>query len=147
MSGKSWILRDAKDIPATIGSLLTWLEGWDFANPLVLKPSKYTNPRSLSQNALLHVWFDTMAKHFSAKVDTNAEQMKSLMKYKLLGTEDVIVGKTVIEGQLRQTSKLDKGEMTKFMDQVHEWAADHGINLPIPAESEYMKLREYQRGL
>ena len=79
MSGKSWILRDAKDIPATIGSLLTWLEGWDFANPLVLKPSKYTNPRSLSQNALLHVWFDTMSKHFSAKVDTNAEQMKSLM--------------------------------------------------------------------
>lgn len=145
--GQYWILRAKNEIPRVINNLQSWADGWDFTHPLVLKPSKYTNPRSLSQNALLHLWFGTMAEHFSKKVDTNAEQMKALMKYKFLGTEDVVVGKTVIEGQLRQTSRLTKGEMTQFMDQVHEWAADHGVNLPIPQDSEYMKLREYQRGL
>ena len=145
--GQYWIIRAKSEIPKIINNLQSWADGWDFTHPLVLKPSKYTNPRSLSQNALLHVWFGTMSEHFSKKVDTNAEQMKALMKYKFLGTEDVVVGKTVIEGQLRQTSRLTKGEMTQFMDQVHEWAADHGVNLPIPEESEYMKLREYQRGL
>ena len=129
-----------------IGSLLGWLDEWDFESPLVIKPSKYTNPRSLSQNALLHTWFNAMAKHFSQKVEVDADQMKLLMKSKFLGTEDVIVGKTVIEGQLKQTSKLTKGEMNYFMDRVHEWAADHGVNLPIPADSEYMKLMEAQRG-
>jgi len=145
--GQYWIIRAKSEIPNIINNLQSWADGWDFTHPLVLKPSKYTNPRSLSQNALLHVWFGTMAEHFSKKVDTNAEQMKALMKYKFLGTEDVVVGKTIIEGQLRQTSRLTKGEMTQFMDQIHEWAADHGVNLPIPQDSEYMKLREYQRGL
>lgn len=145
--GEYWIIRTKADLPKILNNLSAWAGEWDYAHPLVLKPSKYTNPRTLSQNALLHVWFGTMAEHFSAKVDTNAEQMKSLMKYKFLGTEDVVVGNTVIQGQLRQTSKLTKGEMTQFMDEIHEWAADHGINLPIPQDSEYMKLREYQRGL
>jgi len=146
MTEKSWLLRDQKDIPGVIGSLLSWLEGWDFTTPLVIKPGKYTNPRSLSQNALLHTWFGVMAKHFSAKVEVDAEQMKLLMKNKFLGTEDIVVGNTVIEGQLKRTSKLTKGEMTYFMDRVHEWAADHGVNLPIPADSEYMKMAESQRG-
>ena len=140
MQGVYWILRKKEDLKGVQDSIQGWVEEWDFSNPLCIKPMKYTNPRSLSQNALLHVWFDTMATHFSKKVDTNAEQMKALMKYRFLGTEDVIVGKTVIEGQLKSTSKLDKGEMMHFMNQIHEWAADHGVNLPIPEESEYMKL-------
>lgn len=144
--GHYWLIRRKDEVPKIISNIQAWAGEWDFSHPLCLKPSKYVNPRSLSQNALLHVWFDTMATHFSKKVDTNAEQMKALMKYKFLGTEDVIVGNTVIEGQLRHTSKLDKGEMMHFMNQIHEWAADHGVNLPIPAESEYMNLMQAQRG-
>ena len=144
--GHYWLIRRKQEIPFVISNLQKWAEGWDFSYPLSLTPKKYVHPRTLSQNALLHLWFDTMAAHFSKKVDTNAEQMKALMKYKFLGTEDVIVGNTVIEGQLRHTSKLDKGEMMHFMNQIHEWAADHGVNLPIPAESEYMKTMRSQRG-
>ena len=143
---KVWVIRDRQDAPRVIGDLLNWVEQWDFNYPLVIKPGKYTNPRSLSQNALVHTWFSVMAKHFSQKVRVDAEQMKLLMKNKFLGTEDVVVGSTVIEGQLKQTSKLTKGEMNYFMNQIHEWAADHGVNLPIPADSEYMKLMEAQRG-
>ena len=143
---KVWVIRDKQDAPKVVGDLLNWVDQWDFNHALVIKPGKYTNPRSLSQNALVHTWFNAMAKHFSKKVEVDAEQMKLLMKNKFLGTEDVVVGSTVIEGQLKRTSKLTKGEMTFFMNQVHEWAADHGVNLPIPADSEYMKLMQAQRG-
>jgi hypothetical protein len=143
---KVWVIRDKQHAPRVIDDLRSWVDQWDFNHALVIKPGKYTNPRSLSQNALVHTWFNTMAKHFSKKVEVDADQMKLLMKNKFLGTEDVVVGSTVIEGQLKRTSKLTKGEMTYFMDRVHEWAADHGVNLPIPADSEYMKLMEAQRG-
>ena len=143
---KVWVIRDRQHAPRVIDDLRSWVDQWDFNHALVIKPGKYTNPRSLSQNALVHTWFNTMAKHFSKKVEVDADQMKLLMKNKFLGTEDVVVGSTVIEGQLKRTSKLTKGEMTYFMNQVHEWAADHGVNLPIPADSEYMKLMEAQRG-
>ena len=142
MQGTYWIVRDKAQVDKILANVASWVKDeWDFDVPLCLQPKKYVNPRSLSQNALLHVWFDTMAKHFSRKVDTNAEQMKALMKLKFLGTEDIIVGNTVIEGQLKRTSKLDKGEMMRFMDDVYDWALDHGVRLSIPEDSEYMKLR------
>lgn len=143
---KMWVIRDKQEAPRVVGDLLSWVDKWDFNHALVIKPGKYSNPRSLSQNALVHTWFSVMAKHFSKKVEVDSEQMKLLMKNKFLGTEDVVVGNTVIEGQLKRTSKLTKGEMTYFMDRVYEWAADHGVNLPIPADSEYMKMMESQRG-
>lgn len=143
MQGTYWIVRDKAQVDKILANIANWVKDeWDFDVPLCLQPKKYVNPRSLSQNALLHVWFDTMAKHFSRKVDTNAEQMKALMKLKFLGTEDIIVGNTVIEGQLKRTSKLDKGEMMRFMDDVYDWALDHGVRLSIPEDSEYMKLRK-----
>ena len=143
MQGTYWIIRDKAQVDKVLTNVANWAKDeWDFTVPLCLQPKKYANPRSLSQNALLHVWFDTMAKHFSRKVDTNAEQMKALMKLKFLGTENIIVGNTVIEGQLKRTSKLDKGEMMRFMDDVYDWALDHGVRLSIPEDSEYMKLRK-----
>ena len=148
MQGTYWIVRDKAQVDKVLTHVANWAKDeWDFTVPLCLQPKKYTNPRSLSQNALLHVWFDTMAQHFSSKVDTNAEQMKALMKMKFLGTADIIVGNTVIPNQLRSTSKLSKGEMVEFMDQIHEWAVDHGVVLPIPEHSEYAKLGKQQRGL
>jgi hypothetical protein len=33
------------------------------------------------------------------------------------------------------------GEMLFFMDQVQDWAMDHGVTLTCPADSEYMKLK------
>jgi hypothetical protein len=114
---KVWVIRDKQHAPRVIDDLRSWVDQWDFNHALVIKPGKYTNPRSLSQNALVHTWFNTMAKHFSKKVEVDADQMKLLMKNKFLGTEDVVVGSTVIEGQLKRTSKLTKGEMTYFMNQ------------------------------
>jgi hypothetical protein len=145
MQGEFWIIKEKGKVEKTLGHFKTWVEeSWDFSSPLVIQPKPYRNPRSYSQNALLHKWFDTMANHFSKKVDTNAEEMKALMKYKFLGVEDVVVGKTVIKDQLKSTAKLTKGEMMHFMDSVYDWAADHGVLLPIPENSEYKYLRGSQ---
>ena len=64
-----------------------------------------------------------------------------ILKNRFLGTQDVVIHNTVIAGQLKETSKLQPGEMMRFLDQVWDWAADHGVVLEIPADSEYMKLR------
>jgi hypothetical protein len=124
-----------------------WLrKQWNWSRPVIVEPKPYTDPRTLSQNALFHVWCQEMAEQFAerGKMQITMEQMKELMKYKFLGTEDVVINKTVIPGQLRHTSGLDKGEMTQLLDQIHDWALDHGVMLTNPADSEYMRLREAQ---
>ncbi len=115
-------------------------EHWDWDKPLTWEPKPYTNSRSLSANALMHVWFREMAAHFSGKgSDLTEAQAKELMKYKFLGTEDRLIGKTLIPHQLRSTSRLSSGEMKEFLDQIQAWCADHGLNLTNPQDSEYAK--------
>lgn len=142
MEGQYWLIKSSREIDLVISHLKQWCEEWDYSTPLTIQPKPYKNPRSLTQNALMHKWFNDMAEHFSKKVETNAEQMKALMKLKFLGTEDIVINHTVIPGQLKHTSKLDKGEMMRFMDDIYDWALDHGVKLTIPEDSEYMKLRK-----
>ena len=40
---------------------------WDFNQPLVVKLEKYKDPRSLSQNALSHIWYREIAKEMHNK--------------------------------------------------------------------------------
>ena len=138
-----WLIKDRRQIQERVAFFQRWLEKeWDFNYPVTWEPKVYRNKRSLSQNALFHVWCRELAEHYSSKgADISEEKMKDLMKYKHLGCEDRVVGKTVIPGQLRETSGLDRGEMMVFLDQVWAWAADHGVMLEIPADSEYMKLK------
>ena len=142
MQGQYWLIKKTEDVSRVLDNIREWAASWDYSAPLAIQPRKYTNPRSLSQNALLHKWFGEIADHFESKgVDINADKAKSLMKLKFLGTEDIVIRNTTIPNQLKSTSKLDKGEMMRFMDQVSDWASDHGVVLSMPADSEYMRLR------
>lgn len=126
------------------------IDKWDFTKPVRIEVKPYTNPRSLSQNALLHVWLDDITKGLKIRnftydldgVDTylTSDDVKLMMKHKFLGVKDIVRGKLVIPDQLRNTSDLDKGEMLTFMNDVYGWAVDRGIQLNIPEESEYMRL-------
>ena len=82
-----------------------------------------------------------MSLHFSEKVPVSAEDMKAILKNNFLGVEDVVIGKTVIPAQLRSTTKLLKGEMHDFMEQVFQWGLDHGVTLTNPKESEFYRAR------
>lgn len=125
---------------------------WDYEYPCKLSIEKFTDPRSLSQNALMHMWFTNIADRLKAmgfKVadePITANDVKLMMKHKFLGVKDIARGNLVIKDQLVQTSSLDKGEMTHFMDQVYHWAMEKRIYLPIPEHSAYKRNKDKQNG-
>jgi hypothetical protein len=73
--------------------------------------------------------------------DLTEEKMKTLVKYKFLGTSDLVVGKTIIKDQVRDSSSLDTGEMLEFMDKIQNWCLDLGVQLTCPEDSEFMTLK------
>ena len=145
MSGQFWLVKNKEQLKERLVFFSEWvLENWDWEKPLTWKAEPYEPKRSLDQNALMHVWMREIATHFSAKMPVTTDEIKTLMKYKFLGTKDIVVGSTVIAGQVVETSGLKKGEMMRFMDEVYDWANDHGVRLSNPADSEYMRLRQRQ---
>lgn len=141
--GEFWIVKDKDQLRQRLDYFADYLESeWDWEHPVEWKVKRYVDRRSLSQNALFHVWCREMAEHFASRgADITEAKMKELLKYKFLGTENRIIGKTVIPDQVRETSGLDRGEMMDFMDQVMAWGLDHGCKLSCPQESEYMRLK------
>lgn len=101
-----------------------------------LRNGKYTctierakDPRSVSQNALMWMWFECIARE-------NRNQSKEYV-------HDVYCAKflkkvVVWEGEeitiIPRTSKLTKEEMTEFLNNVHADAAEMGIVLPLPED-------------
>ena len=116
---------------------------WDFAGqPLEIEYKPHVDRRSLSQNAQIHALFEDIATHFTNKGHPlTKEQAKELMKYKFLGTRDMVIGNTVIPNQLVKTSSLDKGEMSHFINEIINWALDHGVKIRNPHDGEYMQAR------
>jgi hypothetical protein len=138
-----WIVKDKSHLEQRVKFFADYLDKeWNWEYPVEWRVKRYIPKRSLSQNALFHVWCREMAEHFKSKgADVDEEQMKELIKYKILGTEDRQISNTIIPAQIRETSGLDRGEMMDFMDKVMEWALDHGVRLSCPQDSEYMKLK------
>ncbi|KIQ60197.1 recombination protein NinB [Pseudomonas fluorescens] len=110
--------------------------------------------RSLPQNALFHKWCECAAQFFVSMGKTtfatgapmNMENMKRNLKLTFLGEEvirdiNLKTGEVTERYELRHTSQLDKGEMHAFMSCIDAWAAEHGIYLPHPEDSEYQRMK------
>nr|WP_306805009.1 hypothetical protein [Providencia sp. PROV128] len=77
------------------------------------------------------------------------EKVKNDLKATFLGYEEIeqtnfVTGEITVREQLRQTSKLDTGDMYQYMTNIEAWCAQFGLQLTIPHSSEYMKLKEQQ---
>lgn len=142
MNGSFWLVRHKYQVQERLKTFQKFLEEtWNWDQPIAWKVTVYRDPRSVSQNALLHMWCEEMANHFTERgTEVTKDSMKELMKYKFLGTEDVVINNTVIPGQLRKSSRLDRGEMQFFLAQIQEWGLDHGVKLTAPANSTYMDI-------
>lgn len=132
-----------------VQSVIRRIEEWDYTTPLAVKLDPYDNGRSLSQNAMSHIWYREIAKAMEKKghvIDHEepAEVWKLWLKKRFLGTASYCIGKQEIKDQVKSTSKLTKGEFVNFLDSVYHWAIDQGIRLSIPAESEYAELLSRQ---
>tara|TARA_R100000541_G_scaffold51167_2_gene58511 strand:- start:2674 stop:3132 length:459 start_codon:yes stop_codon:yes gene_type:complete len=122
---------------------------WDFTTPLAVKLEPYQNPRSLNQNALLHMWCREIVKGmkkkgFEVSEGDPVEAWKLWLKRRFLGTDDFRISNTKISGQVKPSSRLGKGDMVHFLDQCYHWASEQGIKLTIPRESEYAELKNQQ---
>ena len=91
---------------------------------IVIRP--YRQKRSLQQNALLHKWFDEIAK---VTGEYSADDIKTLMKAKFSPTK-LVCGEMIPTA----TSKLNSAQMAEFMDQVSGFAATYGVALTQPNE-------------
>ena len=138
-------IKSKGDVEKRLPYLLKRLNDWDYFTPLAIKFERYSDPRTISQNKLFHKWCDQMSKHFIKRIETaTKENIKMMMKQRFLGTYDIVIGKTVIEGQVKASSKLTKGEMVHFMDNVYHWAKDNGVLLIVPEDSEYQRMKQKQ---
>ena len=117
---------------------------WNFdSGPLQLTYSKWTKPRTRSQNSLYWEWLNQMAEHFSTRDNHfSKEDMHDLMRHKFLGYEDKKLGSTEIKNQLKTTTRLNTAVMAEYMNKIEAWAVDHGCLLPIPDHNEYQRYRE-----
>ncbi|MDA4839221.1 YbcN family protein [Enterobacter hormaechei] len=116
---------------------------------LQVKP--WREKRSLSQNALFHLWMGEISEYLikSGRTDATPEWVKRNLKKTYLGCEEVtyidfITGAKETSWEPRHTSLLDTGEMHIFMCKVEAWAMNIGCHLTIPQSCEYQQLRDKQ---
>ncbi|PUE78209.1 hypothetical protein C3D71_07420 [Cronobacter sakazakii] len=134
---------------ASIGQQLQPLLANGDCYRLIIRPWRET--RSLSQNALAHMWFAEISDYLIKRGKSFASPawVKDALKHSYLGYErremtDVITGEKTIISSLRHTSELDTGEMHFFLSQVEAWALSIGCRLTIPEDCEYAQLRAEQ---
>ncbi|MDI7399051.1 YbcN family protein [Cronobacter dublinensis] len=116
---------------------------------LIIKP--WRDNRSLSQNALAHMWFNEISAYLIKRGKSFASPawVKDALKHSYLGYEqremtDVITGEKTTIRSLRHTSDLDTGEMHFFLTQVEGWALNICCRLTIPDNCQYAQLRAQQ---
>ena len=134
-----------EELEKRLPHMIKRMQDWDYSMPLAVKLYPYENPRSLSQNAMSHIWFREIAEGMAKKghaVDHEDPEFvwKLYLKKRFLGVHTF----NNLPDQIKSTSKLTKGEFVHFLDNVYHWAIERGIRLSIPADSEYAELQAQQ---
>lgn len=122
---------------------VTWSEALDFVLSLLHDGNydviikRHQEPRSISQNALMWMWFECMAQ------ETGSERMDihDYYAFKFLARR-VRVGNCEFWKPGR-TSELTKDAFTLFLNKVKADAAtDFGIILPLPEDRYFEQFRQ-----
>ena len=140
------VIKNPDQLQPKLNELATRIKSfWNWTQPLEITYKIHADRRSLSQNSILHALFEDAAQHFRGKgSDVDKDSMKAMLINKFLGTEDIVCGSTVIPGQLKHTSKLDKGEMQQLITEIMDWMFDHSVPVRNPADGEYQILQKRQ---
>jgi hypothetical protein len=148
-----WKLTSNKQLP--LNQLMKAINEWDFTVPLVIKLEKYNEKRSLSQNALSHVWYKVICDYVTRKgyalidedtgeqIPFTPDDIKQEVKKQILGVQRLNDRGRIIE-KVRSTSKLSTGEMYDYMNKLYHRCLSIGLILPIPEDSQYQKLEDKQ---
>ena len=144
-----WICHNKDQLEERVQFFMEWLlqqDQW----PVKWVATRYRATRSMSQNALFHVWVGQFACHLLNKdkaTPKDMEDMKNTLQghcYQQTSWEWLIeIPLDLFTGaekppKRRSTTKLDKGEMHMYMNWVQAQAADRGLILE--STGEYAEL-------
>lgn len=105
-----------------------------------VKIVRKTKPRTISQNALMWMWFQCMEE----ATGQPKEDFHDYYKVKFLLRRIEVRGKvTTVVGS---TTKLNTLQMTDYLEKIKADAAtEWGITLPLPADRSYQAFIEHYR--
>lgn len=146
--GQFWLVRSPGELDhrlAAYGDYLRERNEW----PVCWQMKPYEHPRTMSQNALLHVWCRDYAEHL-LKHKASEEEVLA-MKYTLQRhcyaatgwdflikwRKDLFTGKQ--KAERASTTDMGQGEMFQYMTWIQTAAADDGLILE--AKGEYLDLK------
>lgn len=128
----------------TLDECLAFLPNGDYVATIETKAQwEKRQPRTLSQNALLHVWF----KHIAIALNTqygddywNADKVKDY--FAALFATDEVMPDGVAWRKPVSTSKMTKKQMTEYMERIQVYMmTEHGIRVPLPDDDRF---RDFQ---
>lgn len=141
------VIQSRAELPAAFNVMASQ----DFNSPheLILKPKEHT--RTLSQNALFHMWMGELSRYLKrrGRAFATAAWCKAAMKHTFLGYREeehmnVLTGELTVTRELVRTRDLKTAPMFYFMEQVEAWCSGIGCLLTIPETSDYMRLKRKQ---
>lgn len=105
-----------------------------------LSIKRKTKPRTISQNALMWMWFKYMEEY----TGTPKEDFHDYYKARFLGRDIEIRGRLV--HVIRSTTELNTLEMTDYLNKIQADAAtEFRIPLPLPADRQYQSFIDEYR--
>jgi hypothetical protein len=150
--GDYWMVRTPDEIDVRVAHFAARIKA-DGTFPVAWRAEPYRSPRSIDQNALLHVWSRDFARHVLDRAKVTSEEQEAmritLQRHCYADTgwawlidhhPDLFTGET--KPSRRSTTKFSKGEMFKFLSWIQARAADHGLVLE--SLGEYAELQESQ---
>lgn len=105
-----------------------------------LSIKRKTKPRTISQNALMWMWFKCMEE----STGTPKEDFHDYYKAKYLGRNIELRGRLV--HVIGSTTELNTLQMTDYLNKIQSDAAvEFGITLPLPADRHYQSFIDEYR--
>lgn len=146
MSGDFYRVRDQNTLENCIQFVQ---EQFKIQKDVEVQVKKYESRRSLSQNSLAWVIYDDVAKHMNKIMKPQDPYDKDDIHDYLLGQRFGFITKQVgkktkVHRPAKKTSCMTVGQMTNWLDWVLAWCAEKGIDIKIPADCEYLQLKEAQ---
>ena len=144
-------IKDLALIVKTKQDLIDALEPFYFESPVEVVIRPIAAKRTLSQNALFHMWCNELSSYLlkHGRMWAAPEFVKDMLKHSFLGYKDtmrldVSTNQPAKVRELIHTSDLSTGDMLHFMEQCEAYSAGIGCLLTIPEKSEYMQNKRAQ---
>lgn len=95
---------------------------------VILTIERLSKKRSSQQNRLFHMHVGILSREFGYKPD----EMKNILKFKFLKTEKIDEKTGEVFEYIRDTSELTVVEFMSLIEDVVQFGAEFGVELPLP---------------